>query len=321
MEMFPEDSEFEYMSTYGKSGTCPSTQIKTFPSSGFYVLRSGWDPQSTVLIHSNNVSLKLGDSSHNQLDNGTFELYRNGRNFFPDSGVCAYMAEDNEKVMELRRWFRQTKAHNTMVLGKTADHEETGTENINKAAGTLLLFEEKDEYQLIVTENQGYSNFKHRRSIFYVKQPQDFFVLVDEGFGTATGYAKLYFHLCDGKSVDNVLLDKEEFGAHTTFDDSNNLLIRTFGEASRNLIFKEFDGRISYQTDRKYEHRKSYAVVMRKPDNNPVRYITVLYPIDSATGPVIKGQFVNTGNEDKVSVNVTINKKLYNLSYSLNKRK
>lgn len=64
-EMFPEDSEFEYMSTYGKSGTCPSTQIKTFPSSGFYVLRSGWDPQSTVLIHSNNVSLKLGDSSHN----------------------------------------------------------------------------------------------------------------------------------------------------------------------------------------------------------------------------------------------------------------
>ena len=65
--MFPEDSEFEYMSTYGKSGTCPSTQIKTFPSSGFYVLRSGWDPQSTVLIHSNNVSLKLGDSSHNHL--------------------------------------------------------------------------------------------------------------------------------------------------------------------------------------------------------------------------------------------------------------
>ena len=107
----------------------------------------------------------------------------------------------------------------------------------------------------------------------------------------------------------------------TTFDDSNNLLIRTFGEASRNLIFKEFDGRISYQTDRKYEHRKSYAVVMRKPDNNPVRYITVLYPVDSATGPVIKGQFVNTGNEDKVSVNVTINKKLYNLSYSLNKRR
>ena len=105
--------------------------------------------------------------------------------------------------------------------------------------------------QLIVTENQGYSNFKHRRSIFYVKQPQDFFVLVDEGFGTATGYAKLYFHLCDGKSVDNVLLDKEEFGAHTTFDDSNNLLIVHSERRAGILSLKSFDGRISYQTDRK----------------------------------------------------------------------
>lgn len=159
------------------------------------------------------------------------------------------------------------KAHNTMVLGKTAEHEETGAENINKAAGTLLLSKDENEYQLIVTENQGYTNFKHRRAIFYVKQPQEFFVLVDEGFGTATGYAKLYFHLCDEKSVDNVLLDKEVFGAHTTFNGDNNLLVRTFGETNKNLIFKEFDGRISYQTDRKYEQRKSYAVVMRKPDN------------------------------------------------------
>ena len=151
--------------------------------------------------------------------------------------------------MELRRWFRQTKAHNTMVLGKTAEHEETGAENINKAAGTLLLSKDENEYQLIVTENQGYANFKHRRAIFYVKRPQEFFVLVDEGFGTATGYAKLYFHLCDEKSVDNVLLDKEVFGAHTTFNGDNNLLVRTFGETNKNLIFKEFDGRISYQTE------------------------------------------------------------------------
>lgn len=54
--------------------------------------------------------------------------------------------------MELRRWFRQTKAHNTMVLGNTAEHEETGAENINKAAGTLLLSKDENEYQLIVTE-------------------------------------------------------------------------------------------------------------------------------------------------------------------------
>lgn len=207
-----------------------------------------------------------------------------------------------------------------MVLGKTAEHEETGAENINKAAGTLLLSKDENEYQLIVTENQGYTNFKHRRAIFYVKQPQEFFVLVDEGFGTATGYAKLYFHLCDEKSVDNVLLDKEVFGAHTTFNGDNNLLVRTFGETNKNLIFKEFDGRISYQTDRKYEQRKSYAVVMRKPDNSPVRYITVLYPVRSATGHTIEGQFKETGNKDNVSINIKIDGHPYDLNYNLNEQ-
>lgn len=91
-KMFPDDSELDYMKTYGK-GTPPDTKIKTFEYSGFYVLRNGWTPQSTMLVHSNNVSSKLEDSSHNQLDNGTFELYHNGRNFFPDSGVCSYMKE------------------------------------------------------------------------------------------------------------------------------------------------------------------------------------------------------------------------------------
>ncbi|WP_366143365.1 heparin-sulfate lyase HepC [uncultured Bacteroides sp.] len=317
MEMFPENTEFEYMYTYGTSGTCPSTAIKTFPSSGFHVLRSGWNAQSTVLIHSNNVSSKLGDSSHNQLDNGTFELYRNGRNFFPDSGVCTYTAENNENIMELRRWFRQTKAHNTLVLSKSKEHESTGAENINKAAGNLLLSKETVGQQLIVTENQGYDHFKHRRAIFYIQQSQEFFVLVDEGFGTATGYAKLYFHLCDEKSVDNVVLDNQQLGAHTTFGDKNNLLIRTFG--NKTATFKEFDGRISYNTDRIYKDRKAYAVVMQKPDKNPVRYITVLYPVQSDINHKIEAQFVDAEDENNVSVKVTVDGTVYNLNYRLDK--
>ena len=51
------------------------------------------------------------------------------------------MKEDDAEVMKLRRWFRQTKAHNTMVLGKSEDHEDIGAENISKAEGKLLLKE------------------------------------------------------------------------------------------------------------------------------------------------------------------------------------
>ena len=315
-EMYPNDSELNYMKTYGKEGTQPDTKIKTFENSGFYVLRNGWTPQSTMLVHSNNISSKLNDSSHNQLDNGTFELYHNGRNFFPDSGVCAYMNEEDEEVMKLRRWFRQTKAHNTMVLGKSEEHEDIGSENINKAQGTLLLSKEDDNQQLIVTENQGYSDFKHRRSIFYVKQPIEFFAFIDEGVGTATGYAKLYFHLCDETSVNNVILDTQELGAHTTFGDNNNLFIRSFG--SQNMTLKPFDGRISYQTDRKYEKRTAYSVVMKKNKNTPVRFITILYPVATAANHKIHAEFTdNPANSTNVSIKVTIDNKSYDLNYQL----
>lgn len=314
-EMYPDDSELNYMKTYGK-GTPPDSKIKTFEYSGFYVLRNGWTPQSTMLVHSNNISSKLEDSSHNQLDNGTFELYHNGRNFFPDSGVCSYMKENDTEVMELRRWFRQTKAHNTMVLGQSEEHEATGSENINKAQGKLVLSEENDNQQLIVTENQGYDNFKHRRAIFYVKRPVEFFAFIDEGFGTATGYSKLYFHLCDETSTNNVILDTQEVGAHTIFGDNNNLLIRSFG--NQNMTLKPFEGRISYQTDRKYSVRKAYSLIMEKKKNAPVRYITILYPVTTASNHKINATFTdNPSNSDNVSIEVTIDNETYNLDYQL----
>ena len=313
--MFPEDSELKYMQTYGNEGTLPDSRIKTFEDSGFYVLRNGWTPESTMLILSNNISSKLQDSSHNQLDNGTFELYHNGRNFFPDSGVCSYMKEDDAEVMKLRRWFRQTKAHNTMVLGKSEDHEDIGAENISKAEGKLLLKEENADRQLIVTENQGYNDFKHRRAVFYVKQPTEFFVLVDEGFGTATGYAKLYFHLCDETSVNNVILDSQEAGAHTTFE-NNNLLIRSFGNQA--ITLKPFDGRISYQTDRKYSTRKAYSLVMKKQRSIPVRYITILYPVSKVSNQKISAKFTDDpSNSNHVSIEVTIGNQVYPLSFQL----
>lgn len=59
--------------------------MKLFDQAGYYVLRNGWTPASTVMILSNNKSNDASNSlsaySHNQPDNGTFELYHNGRNF------------------------------------------------------------------------------------------------------------------------------------------------------------------------------------------------------------------------------------------------
>ena len=149
-----------------------------------------------------------------------------------------------------------------------------------------------------------------------MKKPVEFFAFVDEGFGTATGYSKLYFHLCDEASVNNVNLDIQEIGAHTTFEDNNNLLIRSFG--NQNIVLKPFEGRISYQTDRKFSVRKAYSLVMEKKKNTSVRYITILYPVTTASNHKINAKFTdNPSNSDNVSIEVTIDNDTYNLNYQL----
>lgn len=299
-EMFPENQELRYMATVGEEGTCPDTNIKAFEASGHYVLRNGWSPASTMLIHSNNYSTdQINIWSHNQPDNGTFSLYHNGRDFFPDSGVCSYVGDATAN--ELRSWFRQTKVHNTLTLdGK----------NITTTQGKLLTKVEGNT-ELVVTENQGYTNFKHRRAIFFVNK--EFFVFVDEGFGNATGTANLCFHLCEG---DEVKLDADKHGAHTEFGDESNILVRSFGEG---ITYAPFDGRIAYNTDGKYNSRKAYFLNMSKTADAPVRYITVIYPTDDATTHTIQAQFTDAGKDHTkgVAIEVEVDSKTYKLSYNL----
>ena len=198
-------------------GKTPGNDIKVFGDAGYYVMRNGWEPSSTVMIFSNNksndISTDLERWSHNQPDNGTFELYINKRNFFPDSGVYSYEYNTNTDSGKARLWFRNSENHNTLTLGKVTEGNRYASD-FKYAAGKLL----KADADVLVFENQGYDNLKHRRTVFYVDK--SYFVLVDEGIGEATGDLHLNFNLCENK--DNVVLDAEQKGAHTSFADNNN---------------------------------------------------------------------------------------------------
>ncbi|EKJ92946.1 Heparin-sulfate lyase [Bacteroides finegoldii] len=309
-EMFPDNQELRYMATEGTEGTEPGTEVKAFETSGHYIFRDGWKfadnkTEGTVLIHSNNYSeesMSGADWSHNQPDNGTFELYHANRNFFPDSGVCTYMDNTDSAVKALRRWFRRTDSHNTLTLNNA---------DIAYAKGKLVKMAEEPQ-QMVVTENRGYkdNDFTHRRSIFFVDKK--FFVLVDEGFGTATGTANLNFHLCEKEA--DATVDVSENGAHTLFNDGNDLLVRSFGTG---ITCKEKEGRFSVKNDRTYTTRKAYQLDMNKTADSPVRYITVLYPTDDISAHTIQAEFTDSGNAKNVSVKVVVDGKEYNLGYQL----
>ena len=109
-------------------GKTPGNDIKVFGDAGYYVMRNGWEPSSTVMIFSNNksndISTDLERWSHNQPDNGTFELYINKRNFFPDSGVYSYEYNTNTDSGKARLWFRNSENHNTLTLGKVTGRKQ-----------------------------------------------------------------------------------------------------------------------------------------------------------------------------------------------------
>lgn len=311
-EMFPDNKELASMAAAGNSNTIPEhhpdNEIKVFENAGFYIMRNGWAPESTVMIFSNNKfnekSNTFASYSHNQPDNGTFELYINKRNFFPDSGVCAY--EGDGEIQATRNKFRKTINHNTLTLG---DNDYTDASGEAKP----LLVKNNGTYETLVFQNQGYSKLTHRRAVFYVNK--QFFVLVDEGIGEATGTVKLNFNPCRHK--EEIAFDNAAMGAHTTFADGNDIVIRTF--PTEGATFTEKEGFVAYVVKNTiFDERNAYSIQQEKAADETARFITVILPCKETSNQEINAEFTDEGyNANGASVKVTINGQTYDLSYTL----
>lgn len=230
-ELFPDSEEFKYMATAVNGGNAqgktPGNDIKVFGDAGYYVMRNGWESSSTVMIFSNNksndISTDLERWSHNQPDNGTFEL----------------------------------------------------------------------------------------------RVDKSYFVLVDEGIGEATGDLHLNFNLCENK--DNVVLDAEQKGAHTSFADNNNIVIRTFAEDNNSITCQEKEGRFSFSSSANdgYKERIAYSIDMNKADNKTARFATVILPIEKYTEEKEISVTFGECTNNSISVNVTVAGETKTLSYTL----
>lgn len=298
--LFPDNTDMQWMASEGVSGIKPTHLTKAFKESGYYVLKSGWDKSSIMMIQQNGPR----GGWHNQPDNGTFELYINNRNFFPDTGVFSY-AGDYE-ANKNRAKYAATKEHNTMTLnGKTLTD---GGRN-----GKLLKLTTESNTDILVTENPSYVGLKHRRSIFFVNKT--FFVLVDEGVGNAVGNVNLNFNLAEPTSKGSVVVDILELGAHTAFSDNNNILIRSFSSEAIEAVEKP--GFVSYDIGKSID-RPAYQINQNKSADKNVRVITIILPCADASARTIDAEFSDDGySESGLNVKVTVDGVTYPLNYKL----
>ncbi|HOV84357.1 MAG TPA: heparinase II/III family protein [Paludibacteraceae bacterium] len=289
-KIFPDNKEIEYFATEGKKGELPAYLSKGFLNSGFYVFRNSWTIPATVMV------LKAGPQAfwHCQPDNGTFELWLNDENLFPDSGSYIYGGDD--KVMSERNWFRQTKVHNTLTLNDS---------NYQNTNSKCLLWQPNGKVQKLVIETQCYDNLKHRRSVFFVDN--NFFVIVDEAVGNGTGKVGIHYQLKEGE----ISLDKQKHSLVTCFP-KNNIMLQCFSPDE--ICLKEEEGWYS-TAYRKKKSRPAVVLETQKNANKPVsRFITIIYPMNDKEKNELFATFGNKNfDENGLKIQVKVNQKTYNL--------
>ncbi|MBR5103239.1 MAG: heparinase II/III family protein [Bacteroidales bacterium] len=296
-EIFPDEPSFAWMATEHASGTSPDNLISSYQSTGWYMLRSGWEKKDMMMILKNNYNER--GWWHCQPDNGTVSLYCNGRRFLPDAGVYTYGGSASDNA--LRDSFRATSQHNTLTL-------DGATIADGKMLGTFKKSAQTDVYDMVYTSNQSYGALRHERALFRIKD--GFFVVVDFAIGSAQGSVELNWHFCPG----NVVFAKgsDSYSCRTDFTDGNNMLFETFCFSGTSLT-SDFNAKTgtSYTSNAigARQQRPCCAVAVQKTAN-PIRFITVIHPFaESSDLPEISAVF-NTASR----MTVTVDGKQYVLS-------
>lgn len=178
----------------------PQQASFAWPEAGLYVMRDGWGPEQIYFaLHDSPPAI----SSHDQEDNGTFELYAYGRWLMTDTGYYTYGHDRIARV-----WHRQTAVHQTLTL----DGANSQTQ------ATHRLFRSETGFDAVCVDNAAYEGLLHRRTVWFVGHR--LFVLLDEAIGEAKGMLDLHFQFAPGQ----IVLDVERKRAHTCFPDSNVLV-------------------------------------------------------------------------------------------------
>ena len=239
-----------YVATEGQMGVIPEPTAFALKESGFYSLRSGWNKNDIGMI------LKCGPDGgfHCQPDNGTFEICAGGRHLMPDSGCYIYSGDPAN-----RNWFRSTRNHQTLTLN----------EKNSAFAPRLVLWQPGADLDILSVENRSYKNLTHRRTLCFIDK--QFFVLIDDAVGTDTGEIDLNFQLAPGPAV----FDTETLSARTCFPNGWNMAIRAI--AKEGLVMEETEGRVSFKY-LKQQPRPALRYRRNKPDEKPLRFVTLLVP-------------------------------------------
>ncbi|MGE8293150.1 MAG: heparin-sulfate lyase HepC [Sphingobacterium sp.] len=298
LQVFPTNEAIRWFASDGQQGHAPQWLSNGLTTAGFYTFRNGWKDPATVMV----LKASPPGAFHAQPDNGTFELWVNGRNFTPDAGVFVYSGD--AEITKLRESYRQTRMHSTLTLDN---------QNMLITDAQLDKWETTNDLTILTYSNPSYKGLVHQRSVLFIDQK--YFLIIDQAMGDATGVVGTHFVL---KEDSQATFDHSKNRVYTNYADGNNLLVQNLN--SEKLAFKEEDGKVSYAY-RKESSRPLFAFEQQKNNSKPRNFISVLYPYNGHKAPVVELK-ENVGNDypnGKINITLKIDGKTRTIATQLKK--
>lgn len=271
----------------------PEQTSYAFPEAGLYSLRSDWGPDAIQLnLHCSPPAI----SSHDQPDNGTFELCAFGHWLMPDSGFYTYGHDPQG-----RAWHRQTRVHQTLTLDKQD----------SACAGRHLLWDSGPDLDAVTVANAAYDGLEHRRTIWFVQGR--YYVLLDEAVGRACGLLELHYQFAPGE----LQLHRDRQLVHTVNPQANIALLAT---ADRALTLVEEEGWHAWAYGKR-EPRPACA--FQHMGKAPALFLTVVVPYRGLHVPRIRASLPGgtAPGSDRVQVEVAVNERRLRLGRDLGRGK
>lgn len=168
------------------SANSPVTVRRAFPQSGYYIMGSDFDtPEEVRMLVDAGPLGYLSLAAHGHADALSIVLNVGGEEVLVDPGTYAYHTDP-----EWRRYFRSTRAHNTVLIDDADQSTQRGNFMWTRhAIARCLHFGTQGSIQRFLGEHDGYSALRepieHQREIVYDVE-QRIFTIRDilEGVGT-----------------------------------------------------------------------------------------------------------------------------------------
>jgi hypothetical protein len=171
---------------------------KAFSYGGYYISRSGWEANSSVLVWDCGPVGYSANPSHGHLDALSFTLTVRGVPIIIDPGT-------DERDPEVRKYLRSTASHNTVLVdGEDQSIQAQRNEIWSPAQATLHLWATTPECDVMIGSHNGYKRLRspvqHTRTIISMRN--NYWLIYDRLEGDGSHKVEQRLNTAPGAAVE-----------------------------------------------------------------------------------------------------------------------